>query len=218
MQETGPSYTDRLPTSIRALPTQKAYNDDGSYAGPEDTRLERRRNQLSQYLLPTRDNATDRILGNAYLQVEPIKGLFLKTSFSIDINNFSNYVFTPIWEEGLLNSGGLTTINRSNSNSRFWLWENTLTYIKSFGDHNFNLTAGTSAQDFRVRNLNTTARYDTDVFTEIVTGAQELTSTSGFSEESLASLFGRIVYDFDNKYLLTAAVRRDGSSKFGPGK
>lgn len=200
----------------QALPTQPIYNEDGSFAGPEDTRLERRRNQLSLYTLPTRDNSTDRILGNTYLQFEPIDGLIFKSSFSVDINNFSNYVFTPIWEEGLLNSGGLSTINRNSNNSLFWLWENTLSYSKVFGKNNLNVTLGTSAQDFKFRSLNTTARYDTDVFSEIVTGAQELTSTSGFSEESLASVFGRLVYDFDNKYLLTAAVRRDGSSKFGP--
>lgn len=200
----------------QALPTQPIYNDDGTFAGPEDTRLERRRNLLSSYTLPDRENATDRILGNVYGQIELIEGLTFKSSFSVDVNNFSDYYFEPIWEEGLLNSGGLSTIRRGNSNSTFWLWENTLSYARNFGKHNMNLTAGTSAQDFRVRNLNTTARYDTDVFTEIVTGSQELTSTSGFSEESLASIFGRLVYDYDNKYLLTAAVRRDGSSKFGP--
>lgn len=200
----------------QALPTQPTYNADGSFAGPEDTRLERRRNQVSLYTLPQRDPATDRILGNAYVQYEPIKGLFLKSSFSVDINNFSNHVFEPIWEEGLLNSGGLSTISRNTSNSLFWQWENTINYVTSIGKNNFNVIAGTSAQDFRIRTLNTTARYDTDVFTEIVLGAQELNSTSGFSEESLASVFGRLVYDYDNKYLLTAAVRRDGSSKFGP--
>ncbi len=198
------------------LPTQPIYNADGSFAGPEDTRLERRRNVVSQYTLPDRENATDRILGNAYAQIEPIKGLVFKTTFSVDIINGSNYTFTPIWKEGLLDSGGLSNINRSNSNSLFWLWENTLTYSKTLGKHTFNLTAGTSAQDFRIRSLNTTARYDTDVFTEIVVGPQELISNSGFSEESLASVFGRLVYDYENKYLLTAAVRRDGSSKFGP--
>lgn len=198
------------------LPTQPIYNPDGSFAGPEDTRLERRRNVVSQYTLPTRDNSNDRILGNVYAQIEPVEGLTFRTSFSADISNSTNSYFEPIWEEGLLNSGGLSTIRRNNSNSLFWLWENTLSYAQAFGKHNFNLTLGTSAQDLSFRSLNTTARYDTDVFTEIVTGAQELTSNSGFSEESLASVFARLVYDYNNKYLFTAAVRRDGSSKFGP--
>lgn len=200
----------------QALPTQPIFNADGSFAGPEDTRLERRRNLVSEYTLPDRNNATDRILGNVYAEIEPIKGLVFRTAFSADIINGNNYSFTPIWKEGLLDSGGLSNINRSNSNSLFWLWENTLSYTKTLGKNTVNLTAGTSAQDFRFQSLSTTARYDTDVFTQIVVGPQELVSNSGFSEESLASVFGRLVYDYDNKYLLTAAVRRDGSSKFGP--
>ncbi|MEM7369526.1 MAG: TonB-dependent receptor [Bacteroidota bacterium] len=199
----------------QALPTQPIYNADGSFAGPENTDLERRRNQVALYTLPDRDNATDRILGNVYLQVEPIKGLVLKSSFSADINNLSDYFWEPSYSEGLIEVG-LSTIRRTNNNSFFWLWENTASYSNTFGKNTINLTAGTSAQDFRFRGLTSTGRFNTNVFTEIVTGATELTSTSSFSEESLASVFGRLVYDYDGKYLLTAAVRRDGSSKFGP--
>ncbi|NND04973.1 MAG: TonB-dependent receptor [Saprospiraceae bacterium] len=202
----------------QALPTQPIFDETSTsgYAGPTDTRLERRRNLHSQYMLPTRDNSTDRILGNVYIDISPIKGLTLRTSFSADIQTDNNYSYTPIWEEGLLNSGGLSSINQSRSNSLFWSWENILTYAKSVGDHNFVLTAGTSAQEFEGSGFNATAAYTTNVFTEIVNGAAQLNTTSSSSEESLASIFGRISYDYDNKYLLTAAVRRDGSSKFGP--
>ncbi|MGD1893250.1 MAG: SusC/RagA family TonB-linked outer membrane protein [Cyclobacteriaceae bacterium] len=202
----------------QALPTQPLFDESTStgYGGPTDTRLERRRNVVSQTLLPTRDDVTDRILGNVYLEIAPIKGLTFRTSFSTDIQNNNRYFYSPIWEEGLLNSGGLSTINQDRFNSLFWSWENTLTYANSIGKNNFTITAGTSALEIEFQELRSTARYDTDVFTEIVMGANELVTTSNSEEESLASLFGRITYDYDNKYLLTAAVRRDGSSKFGP--
>ncbi len=202
----------------QALPTQPIFDETSTsgYAGPTDTRLERRRNLHSQYMLPTRDNSTDRILGNVYLDVTPLKGLTLRSSFSADIQTRSNYSYTPIWEEGLLSSGGLSSINQSRSNSLFWSWENILTYATSIGKHNVVLTAGTSAQEFEGKGFNANAAYTTNVFTEIVNGAAQLSTTSNSSEESLTSLFGRISYDYDAKYLLTAAVRRDGSSKFGP--
>jgi len=202
----------------QGLPTVPVFDETSSsgYAGPTDTRLERQRNNVSLYELTDRDDATDRILGNVYLELTPIKGLLFRTSFATDIQNGSNYNFTPIWSEGLLNSGGLSSINQSRSNSLYWQWDNVLTYSKSFGMHNLVLTGGTSAQASRFRSLSTNARYDTNVFTEIVNGAKELVSNSGFVEESLGSIFGRMTYDYNNKYLLTAAFRRDGSSKFGP--
>ncbi|MEM9829233.1 MAG: SusC/RagA family TonB-linked outer membrane protein [Bacteroidota bacterium] len=202
----------------QALPTQPLFDESTStgYGGPTDTRLERRRNVVSQTLLPTRDNSTDRILGNVYLEIAPISGLTFRTTFSTDIQNTNDYSYSPIWEEGLLNSGGLSTIIQDRFNSLFWSWENTLTYASSIGKNNFTITAGTSALEIESGELRSSARYDTDVFTEIVNGATELITTSNSEEESLASLFGRVTYDFDNKYLLTAAIRRDGSSKFGP--
>ncbi|NND32010.1 MAG: SusC/RagA family TonB-linked outer membrane protein [Saprospiraceae bacterium] len=205
----------------QGLPTIPLYEDDEEvsstgYGGPTDINLEFRRNQVSVYELPTRDNSTDRIFGNVYLEITPIKGLSLKTILSTDIQNFSNYNFEPIWKEGVISSGGLSTINQSRNSSIFWQWDNVLTYANSIDRHNFVLTAGVSAQESKFRSLNSVARYETNVFTEIVDGAKELTSNSNLVEESLASVFGRLNYDFDNKYLLTAAVRRDGSSKFGP--
>ena len=203
----------------QSLPTIPVFDEKTStgYGGPTDPRLERRGNLVSAWSLPTRRNPTDRILGNAYLEIAPtqIKGLTFRTSFSADIQNTSSYSFTPSKEEGL-DIVGTSAINQGRFNSLFWLWENTLTYAKSFGKHNFVVTAGTSAQEFEGNNFSSNATYDTDVFTEIVNGATTLTTTSSSSEESLASVFGRLTYDLDNKYLLTAAVRRDGSSKFGP--
>lgn len=203
----------------QSLPTIPVYDETTStgFGGPTDTRLERRGNLVSAWSLPTRKNPTDRILGNAYLEIAPpqIKGLTLRTSFSADIINSSSYFYRPSKEEGL-DILGTSQINQGRNNSIFWLWENTASYARSIGKNNVVLTAGTSAQEFEGTSFNASATYGTDVFTEIVTGAQTLTTTSSSTEESLASIFGRLTYDFANKYLLTAAIRRDGSSKFGP--
>ena len=205
----------------QGLPTIPVFEDDPAlsstgYAGPTDTRLERRRNQVSQWELPDRDNSTDRILGNVYLEVKPFRGLSFRTTFAADIQNTKNYTFTPIWEEGLLNSSGLSSINQSRNNSLFWQWDNVLTYANSIGNHNFAITAGSSAQESTFESLSTNAAYETNVFTQVVNGATQLISNSNLVEESLTSLFGRLSYDYKDKYLLTAAFRRDGSSKFGP--
>lgn len=197
------------------LPTMPVYNPDGSFAGPTDTRLERRRNAASSQLLPDRDNKENRLLGNLYVNFEPIKGLTLKTSFSTDIQAQNTYFFEPPYKEGLLEDL-YSNVNRSAANSTFWLWENFATYQNSIGMHNFSAMVGTSAQNAEYRFITASAEYESDAFTEVSNSALVNNSSTSLSEESLASVFGRITYNFDERYLLTANVRRDGSSKFGP--
>jgi TonB-linked SusC/RagA family outer membrane protein len=186
------------------------------YAGPTDVNLERRRNQVSQYKWPDVDNHTDRILGNIYLNVELFDGLTFRTTLAGDISRTSTYRYEGEYFEGLLNNGGLSTINNNRFASDFWQWDNVLTYANSIDEHNFSVVVGTSAQETEVTSLTAQASYNTPVFTQIVDGAVQQQTNSTLVEESLASVFARLTYDFKGKYLLTAAVRRDGSSKFGP--
>ncbi|MEQ8556561.1 MAG: TonB-dependent receptor [Cyclobacteriaceae bacterium] len=205
----------------QSLPTIPVFDDNPAtsstgYAGPTSTVLERRRNQVSEYKHPKYDNREDRILGNIYLDVELFKGLKFRSTISTDVRRTRNSNYVAAWFEGLLNSGGRTTISASRFDNDFWQWDNVLNYSNSIDDHNFSVTLGTSAQETEFRSLSTNAEYDTDAFTEIVDGALTLQSNTNSVEESLASIFGRLTYDFNSKYLLTAALRRDGSSKFGP--
>lgn len=205
----------------QSLPTLPIFDDNPEtsstgYAGPEDVNLERRRNQVSLYDWPDVDNHTDRILGNVYLNIKLFEGLTFRTTLAADIIRTFNYNYTGAWYEGLLNTGGLTTIQNNRFNSDFWQWDNVLTYANSIDNHNFAVILGTSAQETELTSLTASATYDTDVFSQIVDGALQSQTNSTLVEESLASIFGRLTYDFKGKYLLTAAVRRDGSSKFGP--
>ena len=197
------------------LPTQPVYNPDGSFAGPTDTRLERRRNAASGILLPEREDIRNRLLGNLYVNFEPIAGLTFRTSFSTDLQARNTYFSEPPYKEGLLEDL-FSNVNRTSDDFTFWLWENFVTYQKSIGNHNFSIMAGTSAQSQQYKYLRASAEYESDVFTEVSTSAVVNNSETRFNEESLASVFGRATYNFDERYLLTANVRRDGSSKFGP--
>jgi TonB-linked SusC/RagA family outer membrane protein len=197
------------------LPTMPVYNPDGSFAGPTDTRLERRRNAASRILLPDREDVENRLLGNLYVNFEPIPGLTFRTSFSTDLQGRNTYFFEPPYREGLLEDL-FSNVSRTSDNFTFWLWENFATYERSIGNHNFSVMVGTSAQDARYTFIQAQAEYDTDVFTEVSNSAVVNNSETRLTEESLASVFGRLTYNFDDRYLLTANVRRDGSSKFGP--
>lgn len=201
----------------QALPTIPVYNSDGTFGGPTDLRLERQGNVVAGALRPTVVPESYDIIGNVYVEYQPIKNLTLKTSLSSNFGFTGYNSFDPSWSYGLLNSAGLSSISVSNSLSRQWILENTLVYTKSFGKHNINTLVGTTALDLSFRSNNQSGTYDTDAFTEIASGSMKSISTNtNSSQESLASVFGRFGYDYDNKYLLTLNVRRDGSSKFGP--
>ncbi len=102
----------------------------------------------------------------------------------------------------------------------FWLWENTLSYSKSVDHHNFSALAGISAQrNYGEQQGGTKTGIPVDHIDDASLGfpvSQEHQYFSGSEyQETLASVFGRINYDFNEKYMLTAIVRRDGSSRFG---
>jgi len=133
---------------------------------------------------------------------------------------FGGEGFTPVFYLNATNRNDLNGYNRSQNRGLFWNWENFLTYKKDFGDHHFSFLAGQTAQknagqgiggsiqDIPVDNIDDASlAFPNDPMAQ---------SFFGFEyEETLSSLFGRITYDYASKYLLTANLRRDGSSKFG---
>ncbi|GAB3325957.1 TonB-dependent receptor [Larkinella ripae] len=203
----------------QTLPTMPVYNDDGSFAGPTDSRFERPSNPVFDQLRPKIDNEDYTLIGNLYAEYQPIKRLVFRTSFSGNVGTGSSYSFNPIWTSGLLNSAGLSSLNAGSSMGRTWIWENTLTYTHDFGKHNLNFLLGTTALDSKYRSANQSASFDTDAFQEITSqGAKSLNTNTNSGEESLASVFGRVAYSYADRYLLTLNLRQDGSSKFGANK
>lgn len=171
-----------------------------------------------------KNETTDlRLLSNAYLQYEPIEGLVIKSSLNFDYgqNRYTNVIpstastgfiaFLPQTSSAILRARDYNT----------WLNENTVTYKKSIGDHNFDLLGGLTLQKFS-QNLMQVA-YTGFPDDRIPTlGAAANINRSGttntyndIQEWSLMSYLGRLNYNYKNKYLFSAAIRADGSSRFG---
>jgi TonB-linked SusC/RagA family outer membrane protein len=96
-----------------------------------------------------------------------------------------------------------------------WLSENTLTYDKHFGDHNLNVLAGYSVQKQRDEFATVTSGSFPNDLVETLNAGVVTSGSSTATEWSMISYLGRAQYNFQNKYFLTAAIRRDGSSRFG---
>jgi TonB-linked SusC/RagA family outer membrane protein len=170
-------------------------------------------------------NKTDqtRILATGYLQYEPIKGLILKSAMNADLRNVkfknTNPSTTSTGFAGVLPA--LASAIFRSDNTFTWLNENTATYKKSIGNHNFEALAGFSMQRFRFDRMQVNIQgYPDDRISTI--GAAATINRSGttntyndIQEWSMMSYLGRVNYNYKNRYLVSAAIRSDGSSRFG---
>jgi TonB-linked SusC/RagA family outer membrane protein len=161
---------------------------------------------------------TGRILTNAYLNVELLKGLVFRSSLGIDYTNAQNQSWTPS-TAGYLFSPPPITASASNASNIFYTWlaENTLDYKKSLGGHNFDVFVGYTAQKYH-QDYNAESGYGfpNDEISSLAAATQFNNPSFDIEEWSLVSLVSRLNYNYKNKYLLSASFRRDGSSRFGP--
>jgi TonB-dependent starch-binding outer membrane protein SusC len=167
------------------------------------------------------DNGFDmRLLGSLYGDVKILEGLNFKTTFGGTFGQYyySDYNFAT-YENA--ENVGTASLNEGGGYGNDWVWTNTLTFNKKFGDHSLLVVGGYEAVKGNIyRNLNgTRAGYFSDAvsYRTLTNGA----STTGLNSSlgtprTLVSTFARVDYSFLDKYLLSATVRRDGASVFGP--
>ncbi len=159
-----------------------------------------------------------RIFGNVYAEADLIKGLTVRTSFGGAFQNGYNTNFSYHTYENSENNGTNSFSENASYNAE-WTWTNTATYKKTFGDHNVSIVAGTEAVEQGIgRGVGgTRIDYFSDdpKFWTLTTGAGGISNYSYSNTPStLFSYLGRADYGYKDKYLLSATIRRDGSSKF----
>lgn len=157
-----------------------------------------------------------RLLGNVYAQYEITKGLSYRLNLGSDVNSFQRDYFRPSVLEIRDSKGPSVPTGFSRAQQYVnWLVENTLNYNRSFGLHTVSGLAGFTAQkDRRTGNELTATNFPNDLVQTLNAG-QVTSGSSDVQEWSLLSYLGRVQYDYDGKYLLSAAIRADGSSRFG---
>lgn len=174
-------------------------------------------NPLINLLLPTREDNTTRLLGNTKLDVSLSDNLLLSGNLGADVVLGHGYTFMPVYSIGLFsNPEGSVTVPASQQIN--WVSDLTLTYRKDFGSHDVTALAGFSAQQFMVENTTTTGTGTVDNALNQLSNQTNFNASGTDVTSGLVSTFLRVNYGYEDKYLLTATVRRDGSSKFGPEK
>ncbi len=208
-----------LENALKMAPTVPVYEEDGeTFSGPVGG-MSARQNPLRE-LYHNRDNRLKiwRIFGNAFVNITPIKGLVLRSSFGIDYDAGFIHSVTYTWHSDVVNNS-TPSANVSQGNDMKWTWSNTATYNFNIGpEHTFDLLAGLElysqtrddfasyAQMYAIENYNY-------MWPNAATGTQR---ASGIEEGyNLVSLFGKANYNYKDLVLASFTIRRDGSSRFG---
>lgn len=155
-----------------------------------------------------------RVIANSFAEIDLMKGLTFKTSIGTDLNYFRRDVFNPA---DIRRNQVDTEAEARNLSQRSWLSENTLTYTKGFGDHNFTALGGFTYQEFKQESDTINGRGFSNELVRTLNSENNLITFANTTVEewALVSFIGRINYSFRNKYFLTATLRSDGSSRFG---
>jgi TonB-dependent starch-binding outer membrane protein SusC len=166
-------------------------------------------------------NLNYKMFGNVFAEVNPIKGLTLRTSMGVDMGTyFSKDLVIKTYERA--ENTGTTGLNQSTSYNLNWTWSNTASYSKTFGNHTIKVLGGLEAikqnlgDGIFTQNVNTFDFEDPN-FVSLNTD-QGVGQNSGSTQgqiRTLASMFGKVDYTYADKYLFNATIRRDGSSAFG---
>jgi TonB-linked SusC/RagA family outer membrane protein len=158
-----------------------------------------------------------RMFGNIFGEFEILPGLKWKTNVGIDTDNNRSTTWEPKAERGHYRNLQ-AILGETYSQGLNWLLENTLSYSVALRGHRISAVAGQTAQKNNVNWIGVTARDFQNEQLQVVNGSKdtERRASGTGSIYTLASYLARVNYSFKDKYLLSASVRRDGSSNFGP--
>lgn len=189
-----------------------SFSQPGMFANPNFYRV------LTERVNPAEQTT---LLANAFASYQILPGLEYKISLNGNIENAVNRSFTPSTAQGGLGGAPPQPPTGSYNTNKFstYLVENTLTYQKTFVEkHHLDAFLGYSFQRFASENSNIQASEFPDDNVQWINAATTRIGNVGHTESSLLSYIGRVNYDYANKYLLSLAFRRDGSSRFGSNK
>ncbi len=196
-------------------PSVPVYDFDGNYAGPETVNGSSIYNPVALTKDQSNTLLRERIMGNTYAQVTFNPNLNFRTEFGMDRSQNTNKGFKPSYEYGQLKNTDIMIMQREEQ-SLYWVWKNYVTYNKSFNKHSVNVMAGSETSQSSWEGTQLQKNQLSSNLIHVIGADGKFTSNSGWKDKATnVSFFGRANYNFDNRYLLTATIRADASSKFG---
>lgn len=198
--------------AIKMHPARTVYDDEGNFNDQVAYGLNDTPNIMRQ-ISEERGNKHEywRIFGNAYLSVEPIKNLIIKTNFGVNYHNGADKNFTPANLRDKTNN-----LYQYMSKTLDWVWTNTAQYNIDFGKNSLMALLGIEAKRNHFEDLwgeGKGLEIEDENYLYLGNTTYNRNTGSGASNYSMYSVFGKINYSFDNKYLISLTLRRDASSR-----
>jgi TonB-dependent starch-binding outer membrane protein SusC len=192
---------------------------DGSFAGPDQQNGSSQigSNPVALALLRNNTVLNNRVMSNIFGDIEILKGLSFLTEVNLDYSNTKNIAFQPSYQWGSIGNPTSRLGVRADE-SLYWAWNNRLSYHKQFGSHDVSVMVAQEAQKGRWESMSAFKINVPNDIPELNQGDTGIEPTGDKNWFSLASYFARVNYTYGDRYLLTATLRRDGSSRFGPQK
>ncbi len=171
-----------------------------------------------QLISNARDNdlSSWRILGNAYLEVKPVDGLTLKTNIGIEHSQYFNVTLGRA-----VNPGDVNSVSSVYGQGDTWTWTNTANYNKTFADkHHLTVLLGTEAIGYTFKDLSASREgyaFEDSDYMQIGSGTGTRNNGGGKTQWAVFSLFGKVDYNYADRYLASFTIRRDENSRFAKG-
>lgn len=211
-----------------AYPVLPVYYADGSYGDPGDYPLGDGAKFNPQVTLDYFDQTSRiyRLTGSIYGDVKFLKDFTYHVSLGGEYADGHVVNYNPVYTATLNQRNAISVLTLTDDGTRNWIFENTLSYNKRIGSHAFTILAGQSAQSYKyIKSIGTANNvpyqpkhdYYLDQGTDVVVHDVDINNPSNPAyplHSTIASYFGRLTYSFADRYLLTATMRADGSSKF----
>lgn len=205
------------------IPTAPIFDEtrDGGYAAGNTIfhGISRSTNYYGIAKLTQAENTRDNLLGSLNAEYEILDGLTYNLRLSVDYENGQNYTFVPTYfiSNSDVGQNPVADLDDLRFTDVSTIIENILTYEKQFGGHSLNLLAAASQQQDRYESLFVEGQGFPNNNLRVISAANDIAQRGGeILPRRIRSVFGRVNYSYDSRYLLSATIRRDGSSNFGP--
>ena len=218
-------YTNGNPWQVDLVdsPLMHIYDSTaiGGYGGPVDTLTgaNERTNPVAEQMMNKNSYNETRVFASLYAEVQIIKGLTYTFRFGANLRTRLTRQWTPVYSLGnlRLRDNDINKLYENNQYNQDLVTSNILAYTRSFGNHNLTVMTAFERTNMSWQFNSPTGRNITNESLPVLNQAEEAFNVSGGDyQHRLQSYLGRINYDYKNKYLFTASIRRDGSTRFGP--
>lgn len=221
---TATNYADAasplIANALELTPQIPVTNFDGSWGGSDPVNGANQFapiNPIALADLITNTNMKRQFMGGLNIGITILPGLTFRSSFNGSVGNGLSTYYTPTYNIDQWHYNTIASLTTGTYSSWYWNWNELLEYDKQIGKHNFTIMASHEAQESKYKALTAgrTGFLTNDIFDVNAGDPLTATNSGGTYPWSMESYLGRVTYNYDNRYILAATYRRDGSNNFG---